>query len=85
MHIQKTGDGEYRIQSGDHSVEIDHEKFEDLFYSADANATAYYRVLVDSVCQTANERTAVTAMINADGDMATTLKTLQEQVKAIGL
>jgi hypothetical protein len=85
MDIERTGEGQYRIQSGDHTLAIDHEKFEDLFYSADTNPTAYYRVLVDSVCRTAEERTAMTTMINTGDDMEATLKTLQEQVKAIGL
>jgi len=85
MQIEQTPEGRYRIHAGDQAVTIDREQFEDLFYSADTNATAYYRVLVDSVCQSADERTAMTTMINAGGDMEATLSALQQQVKAIGL
>jgi hypothetical protein len=85
MQIQVVGEGQYRIHAGSHAVEIGREQFEDLFYSAETNATAWYRVLVDSVCQSADERAAMTAMINAGDDMEAVLGALQAQVREIGL
>ncbi len=85
MHIEKIGENQYRISLGDQSVEFDHEKYEDVFYSASTNVTAYYRVLVDSVCETGEEREAMTAMINDGGDMEKNLAALQEAVKALGI
>lgn len=84
MQVERQG-SDYKIHAGAHAVTIDRERFEDLFYAADTNPTAYYRVLVDSVCRTAAERGAMTAMINAGGDLEATLADVQRQVKAIGL
>ena len=84
MQIERSGD-DFRIHAGAHAVTIDRERFEDLFYAAETNPTAYYRVLVDSVCRTAAERGAMTAMINAGGDMEATIADVQRQVKALGL
>jgi hypothetical protein len=85
MNIEKLGENQYRISLGDQAVEFDHETYEDVFYSASANVTAYYRVLVDAVCETAEERAAMTAMINDGGDMEKNLTALQEAVKALGI
>lgn len=85
MNIEKLGDNQYRISLGDKAVEFDHEKYEDVFYSASTNVTAYYRVLVDSVCDSSEQREAMTAMINEGGDMEKNLSALQENVKALGI
>ncbi|MHC4846710.1 MAG: hypothetical protein ACYTCU_11205 [Planctomycetota bacterium] len=85
MNIEKLGENQYRISHGGKTVEFDHEKYEDVFYSASANTTAYYRVLVDAVCETAEEREAMTAMINEGGDMEKNLTALQDAVKALGI
>jgi len=85
MNIEKLGDNQYRISLGGQAVEFDHEKYEDVFYSASANTTAYYRVLVDSVCESAEQREAMTAMINEGGDMEKNLAALQANVKALGI
>jgi hypothetical protein len=85
MNIEKFGDDQYRISLGERSVEFDHASYEDVFHSASANLTAYYRVLVDTVCITPEEREAMTAMINDGGDMEKNLAALQAAVKALGI
>lgn len=85
MNIEKLSENVYRISGGDRAVEFDHEKYEDVFYSASTNVTAYYRVLVDSVCETPDQREAMTAMINDGGDMEKNLSLLQAAVQALGI
>lgn len=83
MKIERVGT-RYKIAHGAQAVEFGHDKFEDLFYAGAVNPTGFYRLLVDNVCDTAAQRTAMAAMVQAQPDMAAAFAALQGQIKALG-
>jgi hypothetical protein len=80
MRIQKTPQGKFRIADGPRFVEFDKDRYEDLFFAVPVDATAFYRLLTEAVCESEATRTVMVAMIQALPSMEAGLKDLQDQI-----
>jgi hypothetical protein len=84
MNIERAAEGTYRISDGERSVELDQERFEDLFYAIPVDSTSFYRLLTEAVCATDDDRKAMVTMIQGLPDMDSGLKGFQELVTGLG-
>ena len=83
MEIVKVSDEQYRITDGKNHINFSREKFEDLYYAVPLNPTYFLRLLQDNICQNAQQRHLLNAMLENAG--AEILDQLQKQIAEIQL
>ena len=84
MKIEKLEEDHYRISAAGQTIDFDKERYEDLFYAVPLDTTSFYRLLTESVCETDDDRKTMVSMIESLTDMESGLKTLMDQIVALG-
>ena len=84
LTLDKMPQGNYRISSGAHAVELSADEYADVFYAVPLNSTALYRLLVDTIVSDAARSEAMAKMLSSlSGRMNRELDDFQKQVMAL--
>lgn len=85
MKINQVAEKQYELTNGELKIGFGYQKFEDLYYAVPINNTAFLRLLQDEVCETAEERHTLNAMLTRAKDRSAALDSLQQQIQAATL
>jgi hypothetical protein len=91
IRVRKAGDDEFVIEGGVEALSIDLERYEDLYYSVPEeagkykNETEFFRNLIDNICADQAQRDTMNRMLEAAGDKVAALRSIQDQVRQLGV
>lgn len=87
MQVRKSGDDEFAITDGTHTLSLTKALYEDLFYAIPSSGKmdngTLYRLLNDTICGNAEMRATFKKMIDQAGGINPALDSLQAEVPKI--
>lgn len=81
--IEKIDEKRYRITDGSEELVFNKAKFEDLYYAVPTHPTQFYRLLVEELVDSDEERALMNRIIERAGDREYNIDILQEEIRKL--